>query len=50
LPIETLPLLLAVDGIIDMVRTPVNVLGNCLAPAIIARWEGESLTEQSSKL
>lgn len=47
LPLETLPLLLAVDGIIDMVRTPVNVLGNCLAPAIIARWEGEELTEQA---
>ena len=42
LPLDTLPLLLAVDGIIDMVRTPVNVLGNCLAPAVIARWEGES--------
>ncbi len=46
LPLETLPLLLAVDGIIDMVRTPVNVLGNCLAPAIIARWEGEEFVEQ----
>ena len=46
LPLETLPLLLAVDGIIDMVRTPVNVLGNCLAPAILARWEGEDLAEQ----
>jgi proton glutamate symport protein len=46
LPLETLPLLLAVDGIVDMVRTPVNVLGNCLAPAIIARWEGEELVEQ----
>ncbi len=41
LPLETLPLLLAVDSIIDAVRTPVNVLGNCLAPAVIARWEGE---------
>jgi len=49
LPLETLPLLLAVDGIIDMVRTPVNVLGNCLAPAIIARWEGEDLVEQPLK-
>lgn len=41
LPLDTLPLLLAVDGLIDMVRTPVNVLGNCLAPAVIARWEKE---------
>ncbi len=50
LPIETLPLLLAVDGIIDMVRTPVNVLGNCLAPAIITRWENQGLTEQRGQL
>lgn len=52
LPLETLPLLLAVDGIIDMLRTPVNALGNCLAPAIIARWKGgsgfdEKLTEKA---
>lgn len=40
LPLESLPLLLAVDGIIDMVRTPVNVLGNCLAPAVLARISG----------
>jgi proton glutamate symport protein len=25
----------------DMARTSVNVLGNCLATAVIARWEGE---------
>lgn len=40
LPLDTLPLLLAVDGMIDMVRTPVNVLGNCLAPAVLARVVG----------
>lgn len=49
LPLTSLPLLLAVDGIIDMVRTPVNVLGNCLAPAVIARWEGEALAEEGSQ-
>ncbi len=38
---DTLPLLLAVDGVIDMVRTPVNVMGHCLASAVVARWEGE---------
>jgi len=41
LPLDSLPLLLAVDGIIDMVRTPVNVLGNCVAPLVV-----EKLTEQ----
>lgn len=35
LPLTALPLLLAVDALIDVVRTPVNVLGNCLAPAIL---------------
>lgn len=39
LPLAALPLLLAVDGVIDMVRTPVNVMGNCLASAVIERWE-----------
>lgn len=37
LPIAVLPLLLAVDALIDIVRTPVNVLGNCLAPAVLNR-------------
>jgi proton glutamate symport protein len=30
-----------VDALIDMARTSVNVIGNCLASAVIARWEGE---------
>jgi proton glutamate symport protein len=25
----------------DMARTSINVLGNCLASAVMARWEGE---------
>lgn len=37
LPLSVLPLLLAVDALIDIIRTPVNVLGNCLAPAILNR-------------
>jgi proton glutamate symport protein len=28
----------------DMARTSVNVLGNCLASAVVARWEGYDLT------
>jgi proton glutamate symport protein len=27
--------------LMDMVRTSLNVLGNCLATIVIARWEGE---------
>ena len=33
--------ILAVDAIMDMGRTAVNVTGNCLATAVVARWEGE---------
>ena len=34
-------MIFAVDEIMDMARTSVNVLGNCLATVVIARWEGE---------
>jgi proton glutamate symport protein len=43
IPMEGISLLLGVDVILDMVRTSVNVLGNCLATAVVARWEGEKL-------
>ncbi len=33
--------LLGIDELMDMARTSVNVIGNCLATAVIARWEGE---------
>jgi Na+/H+-dicarboxylate symporter len=41
LPLEGVTLLLGVDTLMDMGRTMVNVVGNCLATMIIARWEGE---------
>jgi proton glutamate symport protein len=41
LPLEGVVLILAVDAIMDMARTTINVVGNCLASAIMARWEGE---------
>lgn len=34
-------LILGVDALLDMARTSVNVLGNCLASVVVARWEGE---------
>ena len=37
----TILLILGVDAVMDMARTAVNVTGNCLACAVIARWEGE---------
>lgn len=41
LPLEILPLLLGVDALMDMGRAMINAAGNCLASAIVARWEGE---------
>jgi len=40
LPAEGIALLLGIDALLDMARTSVNVLGNCLATAVVARWEG----------
>jgi len=40
LPAEGIALLLGVDTLMDMARTSVNLLGNCLATAVVARWEG----------
>ncbi len=41
LPLEGAAMILGVDAFMDMARTSVNVLGNCLASVVIARWEGE---------
>jgi proton glutamate symport protein len=43
LPMEGVAVLLGIDAVMDMARTSVNVLGNCLATAVVARWEGFSL-------
>jgi proton glutamate symport protein len=43
LPMEGVAVLLGVDAILDMARTSINVLGNCLASAAVARWEGYKL-------
>jgi len=45
LPIEAIAVILGVDAIMDMARTSVNLLGNCLATAVMARWEGVLDTE-----
>jgi Na+/H+-dicarboxylate symporter len=48
LPTEPVFLLLGVDQLLDMGRTAVNVLGNCLASVVMAKWEGEFGTEAPS--
>jgi Na+/H+-dicarboxylate symporter len=46
LPSAPLFLLLGIDPLMDMGRTAVNVLGNCLASVIMAKWEGDFRLEQ----
>ena len=41
LPLEGVALILGVDAVMDMARTSVNLVGNCLATVVMARWEGE---------
>jgi proton glutamate symport protein len=50
LPTEPIFIILGVDALIDMARTSVNVIGNCLASAVIARWEGELDTSTRPRL
>ena len=40
LPLEGIAVILGVDALMDMARTSVNVVGNCLAAVVMARWDG----------
>jgi proton glutamate symport protein len=42
LPLEGVILIIGVDELMDMARTTVNLIGNCLATAVMARWEGQA--------
>jgi proton glutamate symport protein len=48
LPSWPIFIILGVDQLMDMARTTINVVGNCLATAVIARWEGEFGAEAPS--
>jgi proton glutamate symport protein len=39
LPVEGVIVILGVDELMDMARTCINVIGNCLATVVVARWE-----------
>jgi proton glutamate symport protein len=41
IPTTAVLMLLGVDTLMDMGRTAINVIGNCMAAAVVARWEGE---------
>lgn len=45
IPLQTLPVIMAVDAFMDMARTSVNVMGNMVASAVIAKWEREFRNE-----
>jgi Na+/H+-dicarboxylate symporter len=49
LPVEPVFVLLGIDQLMDMGRTAVNVLGNCLATVVVARWEGDFDQNRSTK-
>jgi proton glutamate symport protein len=48
LPTEPIVVILGIDALLDMGRAMTNVVGNCLASAVIARWEGEFRLEPVS--
>lgn len=41
LPLQAVAVILGVDALMDMARTSLNVVGNCLATVVMARWEGD---------
>src|SRR5262249_13661913 len=41
LPLQAIAVILGVDALMDMARTSLNVVGNCLATVVMAKWEGD---------
>lgn len=50
IPEWPIAVILGVDALMDMGRTSVNLVGNCLASAVVARWEGEFDDEKAAQL
>jgi proton glutamate symport protein len=50
LPLEGVAVILGVDTLMDMGRTTINLVGNCLASVVMARWEGEFVPATTEKL
>jgi len=46
LPTWPIFIILGIDELMDMARTAINVIGNCLATVVVARWEGEFRNEK----
>ena len=50
LPLEGVAIILGVDALMDMARTCTNLIGNCLATVVMAKWEGEFAEPQPEVL
>jgi proton glutamate symport protein len=50
LPEGPIFVILGIDALMDMARTMVNVVGNCLASVVVAQWEGQFGTEAPSEV
>lgn len=48
LPVWPIFIILGIDELMDMARTATNVIGNCLATVVIAKWEGETLNVEKN--
>jgi len=46
--VEPIFVIMGIDALMDMARTMVNVVGNCLASVVVARWEGQFGMEMPS--
>jgi proton glutamate symport protein len=49
LPLEGVAVVLGVEAFLDMARTSVNLLGNCVASAVMAKWEGAGKGEEKGE-
>jgi proton glutamate symport protein len=49
LPVAGVALILGADALMDMARTSVNLLGNCMATVVVARWEGVDLATEAER-
>ncbi len=47
LPVWPIFVILGIDELMDMARTSVNVIGNCLATVVVAKWEGEFVEQET---
>jgi proton glutamate symport protein len=50
LPVSGVALILGADALMDMARTSVNLLGNCMATVVVARWEGVHFKKAQSEM